>query len=791
MTYRPAHPLPLLAVAAAAAAWPCALEAQDGPAGALEAAGSPLAAELDRAREELDTGRHWHAAELLEEMGSLGALSPEGLLLLARARAGFRDWAGVLAIIQEAPWVDSLAPLEGALLEARAQEALGNWPQAAEGYRRATERSPDAGLPVRARLARAQLKAGKASRGMEILDQLAAGTGSSLLSSALAWEMARWALQEGDTALVGGLVARITARELQDRSRDYYARGVLASGDSVRAELLYRSLLASEDGGNLPGWRERVATLTLARGDTAEAYTLFRQTLLESGRTRAGMESARRLVRMGELDRELSLDAARALDRLGDGAGALLAYDRHLELSLREGLDPDPRARVERARIAATVPARVGEAVLELRALSTHPDPAVGVRALEVWTALRRRQGQTGNVRTLREWLVERYPDSDEAAEVVFLRGDVAEDLRDWEGALAHYREVTAMAPRRSMAGRARMRVGQIQLQVGDPSAALETYQGYLAEFPDGRRWVEASFWAGRILVEMGDTAAASEVLERILTDDPFSYYAAEASALLGRPFPPTLSAPPAQEDAGWVQEALERLDLLDEAGLDEAAAVHVEVMVARADAEGPAAQYPLAEGLIVRGRTIEGINRGWALLRDGQAWNPRLVRILYPFPARAMVEREAEEYGLDPIFMASLIRQESAWDRDIVSPAGAIGLMQVMPPTGREIAAAIGPDGFTPESLESAEVNLHLGGRFLRDMLDRFGPDLPLVLSAYNAGPTRAARWRNLPEASDRHRLTERIPIEETRGYVRNVTRNLAIYRALYGAAKPSPVTQ
>jgi soluble lytic murein transglycosylase len=112
------------------------------------------------------------------------------------------------------------------------------------------------------------------------------------------------------------------------------------------------------------------------------------------------------------------------------------------------------------------------------------------------------------------------------------------------------------------------------------------------------------------------------------------------------------------------------------------------------------------------------------------------------------------------------------------------------MPPTGRQLARSIGPLGFTPESLESAEVNLHLGGRFLRDMLDRFGPDLPLVLSAYNAGPTRATRWRDFPEAPDRLRFTERIPFEETRGYVKNVTRNLAMYRALYGAVRAASVT-
>jgi len=105
--------------------------------------------------------------------------------------------------------------------------------------------------------------------------------------------------------------------------------------------------------------------------------------------------------------------------------------------------------------------------------------------------------------------------------------------------------------------------------------------------------------------------------------------------------------------------------------------------------------------------------------------------------------------------------------------------------------ARAVGPAGFTRESLESAEVNLHLGARFLRDMLGRFGPELPLVLSAYNAGPTRANRWKNFAQADDPIRFTERIPFNETRGYVKNVTRNVALYRALYGDAAATPVTQ
>ena len=183
-----------------------------------------------------------------------------------------------------------------------------------------------------------------------------------------------------------------------------------------------------------------------------------------------------------------------------------------------------------------------------------------------------------------------------------------------------------------------------------------------------------------------------------------------------------------------------------------------------------------LAEALIERGRTIDGINLAWGLRDDGHAWDARLIRVAFPFPYRELVRREAEEWDLDPIAMAAIIRQESAFKADIVSRAGAIGLMQVMPPTGAELARAHGPDGFLPANLIAPEVNLHLGAAFLVEMSARYEGNLPLVLSAYNAGPTRASRWRRYPEASDPLRFTERIPIVETRGYVKNVRRNLGL---------------
>ena len=325
------------------------------------------------------------------------------------------------------------------------------------------------------------------------------------------------------------------------------------------------------------------------------------------------------------------------------------------------------------------------------------------------------------------------------------------------------------------------MRSGQIHLRRDNRRAAAEVFETYLADFPNGRRWQEAAYWAGRTRLELGDSAAARVHLGRAMREQPVEYYAVVAAELLGEPYEVDVPAGEPSAEPMWLTAGLARLDALTAAGLERGVAAEIAAMKGAGDGSR-APTLRLAEALIERGLTIDGINLGWALLEQSGGWDHELLRVTFPFPYRELVRREATEWGLDPLILAAIIRQESAFKADIVSRAGAIGLMQVMPPTGAQLARRHGPSPFTDGSLTRPEVNLHLGAAFFVDMSARYDNDLPLVLSAYNAGPTRANRWRAFPEASDPLRFTERIPFDETRGYVKSVRRNLSLYRVLYG---------
>jgi soluble lytic murein transglycosylase len=162
-------------------------------------------------------------------------------------------------------------------------------------------------------------------------------------------------------------------------------------------------------------------------------------------------------------------------------------------------------------------------------------------------------------------------------------------------------------------------------------------------------------------------------------------------------------------------------------------------------------------------------------------------LELLYPRPFREPVERYAEELGIKPSLLYGLIRTESAFNSDIVSRAGAVGLTQLMPATAREMAARIhrrgGPDYIVedfPSHLHDPAVNIHIGASYLAYLNERMEDPL-LALLAYNGGMGRVRRWyrtANLPPDL----FLETVEYSETRNYGRSVIGAAAMYEALYG---------
>ena len=743
---------------------------------------SLLLSPADSALAEFEAGRFWHAARMLREEGA-AAGTPEDVLLLARAEAGWKNWSAVAELLDGAEWLSEESDAIGLYILGRAWEAQGQWAEAAESYGRYVDLGSLGTTRHHAsivRRTRSLWKSGEREASFISLRQLEPHLGAQ---SWTALEIALGEARDGNASSVEDLLGMIEQPLAQLSSWRLLPDALFEAGDLIGATEAFRQAYQQLNGDRRATAAIELAELLLAGGDTATARGLLLEGLEEAPgafRDRAAAE----LFDLGDTDRELTLELARILDRAGDGRRALTGYDRVVALSANtiDGVSVPLPMRVERARLMGTVQTRQEEAIQEFRAIrDVTTDDRIGGRNLELWAQLRRRQGLDEHVRTLRRWLLEEHPNSSEAAEVAWSRASQADSRGELDSALRQYAVLSSNARTHARAGQARMRSGQIYLGRSDRVQAAGVFEGYLEDFPEGRRWQEASYWAGRMRMELGDTSAAEKHIRQIKTRDPVSYYAVIGAELLGELY--TMNVSDADDPAipPWLNRGLSDIDLFTEAGLEQAAAAEINRLreVARTSKND---MLGLAEGLIARGRTIDGINLGWALRDEGHEWDSRLIRVAFPLPYLDLIRREAMEWGVDPIILAAIIRQESAFKADIVSRAGAIGLMQVMPPTGAQLARVHGPSDFQEAHLASPEVSLHLGAAYFVEMSARYDGVLPLILSAYNAGPTRATRWKQYPEISDLLRFTERIPFVETRGYVKNVRRNLGIYGVLYG---------
>src|SRR5690606_3443767 len=279
-------------------------------------------------------------------------------------------------------------------------------------------------------------------------------------------------------------------------------------------------------------------------------------------------------------------------------------------------------------------------------------------------------------------------------------------------------------------------------------------------------------YWLGRARLAAGDELPAADAFREVLELDPFSYYGMLAARRLGTslgaltlPEPPEISPNLARR----VEYGLARVDILREIGLTEEA--DLELAWLRHDfADQPEALYPIAEYLLGSSTPMAGALLAREIEAIRGTWDDRLLRIAYPFPHRETIMREAERQGLKPFEVAGLIRQESFFNPNAVSAAGAVGLMQVMPETATGLARRLGISGFRSSMLRDPTINMRLGALYLADQMKRWDGRLSDVLGAYNAGPNRVVRWRTFPEHGDDEIYIERIPIAETRDYVKRV---------------------
>jgi soluble lytic murein transglycosylase len=172
-----------------------------------------------------------------------------------------------------------------------------------------------------------------------------------------------------------------------------------------------------------------------------------------------------------------------------------------------------------------------------------------------------------------------------------------------------------------------------------------------------------------------------------------------------------------------------------------------------------------------------------------GESLPREILQVIFPLDYWPMIQAYAKDQDLDPYLIAALMGQESTFDASIVSVANAIGLMQVMPATGRQYAKTLGIKPFSAARLTEAEVNARIGTRYFADLLRMFG-SAHYAIASYNAGENRIARWQKERPGLEQDEFIDDIPYAETQNYVKRILGTAEDYRRLYGnGQQPSAV--
>lgn len=741
---------------------------------------------MGEAQLHLDAGEPWSAWLLLRPHLDSEAMTPATTVVAARAAAGWGGWTQVRQLLRGQPWMEDAPPADAWQLLARAEEEGSHWSRAAVAYERfAARRAGTEQATSRARAGLMWARAGDAPRAAAAY--AAAADALPALADWLRALEAEHRLEAGDAGALGVAAraprgsgpARLRALRTESAAR-------LAAGDTAVAlrRLGEESRVLAGMGmmDEAAGLALEQAALLLRVGRAAEARELLRATAAEPSWPAARRAAA--ASRLGELpgSRSLAEEVARAAAYEAAGRTGLAA--RALRGAVAAGLPDEPQLRL-----------RLGRLLFEARdygparAALTEVAPQLADRAQRAEAELlaarsRYRLGERQPAVAELRRVAEQHAGTPAAGSAWFLLGDDAPNLQQ---ALGHYRRAAAVREAPESA-EALYRVGDRSLRAKDPAGAVRAWEDYVARYPRGERTAEVAYRTAEIHRRAGRRAAANSMYAAAMAADPLSYHALRAGERLGAdPLAPILAEP-----RPWVglaadpvdaRAALERLDLLAAAGHEEAWRAEHDAAVRRLEAR-PAALIVLAEGLAERGHAVDAIRLGRRLLQQrGGEWDVRLLRVVFPFPYREQLTREARRSGVDAALFAGLVRQESTFRPDVRSRVGATGLSQIMPATGRWLASGMRIEGYHDGLLGVPEVNLRMGARYLADQLRRYDGHADLALAAYNAGPGRADRWRReLNHGADVDAFREAIPFDETRHYVQVVLRNEAVYRRLYG---------
>lgn len=682
-------------------------------------------AELARAADLLEAGQRPEAERVLSEV---------------RHRAGQRAW-------------DARVDLLLALDDERRQDFR------AAAVRLAATRAASIGLECyrRDRLARDLAASGRAAEALREYRALEGSDEPCATRAATALAFARLLEKNGSPSGAAGVLARAAESTpssslvlASERLRLALRLNDSAAGRALSRRLLLEAPLADRSAALPAGVRRALRRQEEALSPAERARR--GRALIAAGEAKRGVAllSRQPVSRWPPEERGANLlSLARGQAALGQAAAALATAARIPEEESAVSFEARLlRARLELARLRAKPPLPAAldprRAALSRRVLAlTGPAAPASVRA---------------------------------AARDLAIRLDA--DGENFESGLEQARRAVAESPGTRAGFEPLWKLAWSRYLAGDCACARSRFDSLAAVYAPADLRRRLSYWKARCLEREGDRAGASALYRALSAGDPPDLYALFARRLV----PASPAAPrPLLPDPSVATATFRRVDELLRLRMFPEASAEARLLPASRGRD-----LRLAESEFVLGRLAPAASAAKRAFPEmGTAEEGSVPdgwrRLYYPIEEGGFLAERAREFRLDPAILRGLVRQESLFEADAKSRAGALGLTQLLPATAKSVARSLLRTRYRRAFLYDPGVNARLGAAYLRRLYDRFGQNPIFALAAYNGGPSRMAGVLKGNPGLEEDELFESHPASESRDYVRRVMLYAESYRELY----------
>lgn len=539
-----------------------------------------------------------------------------------------------------------------------------------------------------------------------------------------------------------------------------------------------------------------LARAYLAAGDKGKASEIFHKLYFEMPTSAEAEAAAIELRNLGEMQPAGSFDQRH--NRVGLLTKARRYQDVLNELSpLVEQAPPDKMLDLQAEFAAALYRVKKRDDAQHLfESIVQNQAAAVNTKAQALYflAELAREKDDGQKNRDYVAQLRTLAPDSPWMTDALVSAGNMYMLRRDYEVAVPFYAEIYQRQKNGNLAPYMHWKTAWLTYRMGKREDARRLFEEQLEMYPSSPEVSAAIYWLGRMAEDAGNKPLARAYFQKLGENYRYFYYANLARSRMSNlgnevvdpPLLdklPHLSPPPHDWELPADNVRAQKAQLLANAALYEFAVTEMQAASAGSppwEAKSVAEIYGEQGSYI---RAIETLKRavpGYFTAEIPQIPRP-VWEGLFPRPFWDELKRDAAANHLDPHLVASLIRQESEFNPSAISPANAMGLMQLLPSVGKGLAKEMKIRHFSPDDLLVANTNLQLGTRYFKHMVDHYDGQVEYALAAYNAGEDRVDDWRKNGQFKDIEEFVESIPFRETREYVQAIMRNAIIYKLLY----------